>query len=501
MNSKRKADLQRKLSMVSVPKPPDGLADRIKQDIPQYLGTQRERDRFTKSVAFNLRVAASIILLVSSTYLCLHLLTRASSFQEARVAQPAMEPRAAKKLADIPNGTPPPMRQPVIAPNVPPPVAPRPAASITPPTSVAERIILHREMAEAAPPPPQPPPPESVAVGASADVASPVAAAELQRRERDKDKEEKPSLGYYDFNRAPAPAAAPVAQAQPVAAPAAAPAPASDTLTATTSESAAMAKTLGGRVDLIRSANAAELDFSPRNAVFGISVNGGAFEQVKSAIEHGEHPSHVDVEALVNYFAGPAPKSPRVVSLEVEGSPAPVDEGERTVFVRYTVDTARGAVAPNASVPPVATNAHVEIAFDARSVTSYRRVGGEAKTDLFEPSLLKNVSVTALYAVVLKPNVTLRTPLATITLRYTNVANGKEKTEREVLRVGAVTRPWSQASRRHRLASLGAVWGEKLKQSSTGGPAVARRAEELSKQEPNDELAKELAALTNGSMR
>ena len=491
MNSKRKADLQRKLSMVSVPKPPAGLADRIKQDIPQYLGTQRERDRFTSSIAFNLRVAASIILLVSSTYLCLHLLTRAS-FEERRAVpvMAARETKDAKKVAEIPNVAPPPLRQPVIAPNEP-PVSRQPVSNVAPPPQVAERIVLHRDMPEVAPTPssPPPPPPPVVVATAAADVAG-GAAAEPQRRE-DKDKEEKLSFGYVD--RAPA---APAAQAQRAAAPVAQP-------IATTESASAMAKTSSNQAELVRSANAAELDFSPRNSVFGISVNGGAFEQVKSAIERGEHPSHVDVEALVNYFAGAAPRAPRVVSLDVEGSPAPVDEGERTVFVRYTVDTAREAVAPNASMPPVATNAHVEIAFDSRAVASYRRVGGEAKTDLFEPSLLKNVSVTALYAVVLKRDVTFRTPIATITLRYINVANGEEKTKREILRVGAVTKPWSQASRRHRLASLGAVWGERLKQSSTGtgGAAVARRAEELSKQQPDDELAKELAALTNGSMR
>jgi len=79
MTTNRKADLQRKLSMASVPKPPAGLSERIKQDIPEFLRTEPERQRFSKLLSVNMRVAASILLLVSSTYLCLHILSRASS--------------------------------------------------------------------------------------------------------------------------------------------------------------------------------------------------------------------------------------------------------------------------------------------------------------------------------------------------------------------------------------------------------------------------------------
>ena len=59
MNSKRRAELQRKLSMGAVPHPPAGLSDRIKADIPQYLQMEAERARFSGSVAFSMRVAAS----------------------------------------------------------------------------------------------------------------------------------------------------------------------------------------------------------------------------------------------------------------------------------------------------------------------------------------------------------------------------------------------------------------------------------------------------------
>jgi len=59
MTRNRKADLQRKLAMAPVAKPPAGLADRIKNDIPQRLGFEPERTQLRKSAMFNLRIAAS----------------------------------------------------------------------------------------------------------------------------------------------------------------------------------------------------------------------------------------------------------------------------------------------------------------------------------------------------------------------------------------------------------------------------------------------------------
>ena len=92
MTAKRKAELQRKLALAPVPKPPADLAERIKRDIPKPLLVDAEKERFRlrQSVAFNVRVAASIILLVSSVYLALHLVSRkfgAAPEETARVAE------------------------------------------------------------------------------------------------------------------------------------------------------------------------------------------------------------------------------------------------------------------------------------------------------------------------------------------------------------------------------------------------------------------------------
>jgi hypothetical protein len=55
-----------------------------------------------------------------------------------------------------------------------------------------------------------------------------------------------------------------------------------------------------------------------------------------------------------------------------------------------------------------------------------------------------------------------------------------------------LARDWERASRRHRLASLGAVWSESLR-GAGARQDVAKRAEELATQEPKDTRARELA--------
>ena len=110
MRPNRKADLQRKLSLAPVPKPPAGLADRIKRDIPKPLliDAEKERVRLRQAVAFNIRVAASIILLVSSLYLALNLVSRKFSPERLKAAsdstpRPVPQPQlaAARELDRI----------------------------------------------------------------------------------------------------------------------------------------------------------------------------------------------------------------------------------------------------------------------------------------------------------------------------------------------------------------------------------------------------------------
>jgi len=267
---------------------------------------------------------------------------------------------------------------------------------------------------------------------------------------------------------------------------------------------------------LVPSARAADFVLAARDEVFGISVDRDAFRHVKDAIERGERPRSVNVEALINYFAGPPERrAPREVGLEVEASPAPVTAGPRAFLIRTTIDTARESLPAGASNPPVATDARVEIELDGNAVVSHRRAGSDASRikelpdalSGFEPTLIQNMSVTALYEVELRANLPWRKPIATVRLHYRSVANGRERTITRVVHASDVARPWSEASRRHRLGTLGAVWGETLKNApgalreATEATVVARRAEELANQEPRDTKARELAVLASASSR
>ena len=100
MTANRKADLQRKLTLAPVAKPPAGLAERIKKEIPKDLrfNAETERERLSKAVAFNLRVAASILILVSSAYLGLRFL---SQIDEKQQATPVAQRPPAAAIPDL----------------------------------------------------------------------------------------------------------------------------------------------------------------------------------------------------------------------------------------------------------------------------------------------------------------------------------------------------------------------------------------------------------------
>jgi hypothetical protein len=209
MTTKRKAELQRKLAIAPVAKPPAGLADRIKGEIPKHLvtDTSKERARFRQSIAFNVRVAASIILLVSSVYLALHLLSR-------RFGPPEMMSTAAKE----------------------------PVATAT--TAVAL--------------PTTPPPPMSTEAKAEAQARKPIVVAESRRQTlsdgRAKKQNEETTNTLAETAQAPAGAAAdsaaPSAAAAPMPAP---PPPVAESITITAS-APPMAKTAALSFDLEASA-------------------------------------------------------------------------------------------------------------------------------------------------------------------------------------------------------------------------------------------------------
>jgi hypothetical protein len=243
---------------------------------------------------------------------------------------------------------------------------------------------------------------------------------------------------------------------------------------------------------LMSEAYAADLALT-RTSVFGISVDPEVFRRIKTTIESGHRPSPstVNVEALVNYFAGPpARRAKSGVRLETEASPAAVGSNGHRGILRFTIDTASIAVPERGTVPPIATDARLEIDFNRDAVERFVPIG-DSPTAPEESALLHNLSVTGLYALDLRTPLKAKQRVATIRLHYRSIPDGKKHTIVREVRGSDFAKPWSAASRRHRLASLGALWGESLRGSS-GGSDVAKRAEELASQAPNDERAREL---------
>lgn len=170
MNADRRAALQRKLAVAPVPKPPAGLAARIKNQIPKELrfSAERERARLNQSVRLSVAVAASVIVVIATAYLALDVTTRSKVDESAK-------PAAAAPLRQIET---PRLQVPAVAP---------PAPQVIPMKQAARARAKKQEekRAEVAPPPPVPftPPPEAAAMDKVAQTAAAPAAANAVKEE------------------------------------------------------------------------------------------------------------------------------------------------------------------------------------------------------------------------------------------------------------------------------------------------------------------------------
>lgn len=455
MNSKRRAELQRKLSMGAVPRPPKDLAERIKADIPKYLDA-RPAQGFAWGTS--MRIAAMLVTLLTTALVTMELLE--PNRKEATVQSTALLEKATPAVLRY--GPPQPAAQ----------IASRPRAETEVSLDIAQDLPAPVPVA----------PPREMRAEAANVASGPVVAAEA------------PAMQLADAAlEAAAPASAPPPPPM-VAAPAPAPLPAPTRTVAAERSAEAEERIIvqTAAPSLVPQAYAKSLQLEQHD-VFGISLDPAAFPAIRTAIESGTRPSpdSVNVEALVNYFAG-AQSSRRPVGLEVEASPAPIAVEGDVALLRFTVDTAKLAVPARASVPPVARDAHLHIDIDTNAVASFRRIGDNDGEES-EEALLYNTSVTGLYELKLKPKLRANQRIATVRLQYVSVKSGRKETLTRVIRGGDLAETWDRASRRHRLAALGAVWSETL-QGPKGGVEIAQRAEELATQNPQDSRARELAA-------
>lgn len=498
MNSRRRADLQRKLSLGAVPRPPDGLAERIKADIPEYLQAEAKPAGGWTPFGTTMRIAAMIVMLFTTAFITLRLLEPDAAREAVRASAqkkpvPAVLPLGDSSTASAPAA----------------PAADEVRLEITEsiPLTPQRSIVATTEVAQAAPQSaadrdlsgavaPPPPPRAAAPSVARSDAARNAAPAE-------------PETGF-------APEAvgkiAETGGTEEISVTAQAPVPAPAAASAATTQSAperretAASKRAGAAPTsasaLTRDAFAAELQLGPAMRLFGVSTDPEAFRRIETMIAAGERPaaSAVDVEGVLNYFAG-APREPLrgEVGLEVEASPAPVAMPGGDAILRVTIDTARSEAGRGRTPSPVATEARVEIVLNRDAVSDWSRFGGRTQLD-GQATLLRNSSVTAVFALDLAPAGSASQKIATVRLHYRDVIDGRKRTIERTIRRRDLDAGWNDASRRHRLAVLGAQWAETLK-GGEGAEAVARRAEELARQNPGDAQAKELAGAAVASKR
>ncbi|MGZ8867082.1 MAG: hypothetical protein ACXW2P_01980 [Thermoanaerobaculia bacterium] len=442
MTQKRKAELQRKLSMAPVKKPPSGLAERIKADIPEYLRPQSDRERFARSWAFTLRIAASIMLLVTSVFLTMQLISRDDG---AALQAPA----EAKKAEESPKSPSLPLA------GMPPPAA-QTAAPIPAPVEVAER----RQ--------------------ASHDVGA-------RNQAKDQTSDEGSSTEALRVAAAP-PAAPQKAEVQDAA----------------DVSSALLGGVVADRVErdvavaaeaparTIATAPAAVVQFRrsappvAETQPFGISTDPSAVAKLKESIKRGDvPPKNVDVAAVVNHFAGAPADVVGAVRLQVEASQAPL-KTDGTAIIRYTIDTPENL---NAAV--------VSIVLEKGLIARHRTIGG-VRADKAAGSLGAGQSATGLVELKVKPDIRADQLVARVILSYQAPATKQRVVVTSDVRAEHLTHGWAMASRRHRLATLSAAWGESLTSEQVLDGLVGTAAQ-LAKEAPEDPLAKELAAVTASS--
>ena len=488
MNTKRRAELQRKLTLNAVPRPPVGLAERIKADIPKYLVAESGPAKFARSMTFPMRIAASFVLVLTSLAVAMLFVSRNS---EEKMANSASAPRPmifapqqrsvamTETMSTTAAGRTEEVNLDIVEEA---PIVPQLAAARVAPPPAMERQDFRDETkresgteddyatagevangvvggsAVDAPPPPQ----------SMAEVAAPAPEPAVTQ----------PAQSGF-AREMPAPAPVPVS-----------PALERESITVTAEAPMVDARRERASAKFVSKA----MEAKAKDNVFGISVSPEVFHDIRRTIENGQRPapSAVNVEALVNYFAGPPEKRPRRgVRLEVEASPAAIPAKGDHAVLRFTLDT------PDAtsSESLVASNARIEVVINSAVVQRTRRIG-DSEPLASESELRAGMSVTGLYALEMKPGLRATQLVATVRLDY--IENGKPQTLTKVVHGYDLAKSWQRASRRHRLAALGALWGESLK-GTTGGVDVARRAEELATQEPDDVRARELARAANAS--
>ena len=444
MRPNRKADLQRKLTLAAIPTPPAGLAQRIKTDIPKHFpDSTAERKRLGSAVAFNMRVAASILLLVGSLFVALYILNRAylDEDQHMRDFSHSLESNKAPSAAASPV-----------------PKLPQSASKVV--TSTEE------PPATVAPPEPKGRRAENEIAETKTKKGERQLAFADTRRDREKDEAangQAKELANLDKKRDDFGRAFPAASPVPVPAPPPYP-------PATTEESAkavvaqAPAVSGGWNADGVNVTSTttraapqkATSESAARKSAPAGSVQSAQASDLAVARPQMKKIPNDRVTPLVQRFAGPMERPRHGVRLEADAAPSPLDSTKGVL--RISIDTAANPGGPGATPAPVAADARIEIEINSKAVESHRAVTSEPSTG--DGTLDEGLSTTAVYEFRLAPNVSGKTVLATVRLHFSSMPDGGQQTLERTVRVNGMATSWDAASQRTKNASLAAAFAE-----------------------------------------
>ena len=446
MTPNRKADLQRKLGMAPVPTPPPDLAQRIKSEIPHDLGmdVEHERAHLRRAVTFDVRIAASILLLVSATFAGLHLMTRSQTEGPALPSNGAAASRIAQTRT-IPD-----------APELPTSSSIDERARALPAAPPADRILRRSDREEEGSP------------ALAARVPSDIAAA----------------TGIVASNRTASPTARIATTPRP--APVAAletPTPASTTRSERVAESAE-ARVEGKETEKTMAASArgnvaiaadAAMPVAPRAIVAqsgdspavaarktARAASDASFAAAEESARRHERLTQEQADALVEHFASASDLPARGLRFETEAMAMSATEPD-TIFLRVSIDAAAGETA---------TDLHLYI--DSGSSAGLRKSTSQSESS-FARNRLSGSSITRVYSIGRPRGIRGADHLASVRLRYRD-ENGQEKTVERTIATEDV-HDWATASRRGQAASLTGALATRLKNGRPveGLAAMARR--------------------------
>ena len=524
MTDRRRARLERRISDIPVPPPPAGLAERIKRDIPERLPASGA-ESLTELSPYRiwLRVAAILLVILSSSFVAMQLLVRDSG-QPSRTtnvaradlergadvavpppaAIPRIEPENSSARTNVPGAEKPSLRDAASAP------APAPR-DLQKAQIQAEQTMVARGRVEDYPATKNERVPREAADSAANrpptpsidQIASATEAKEATRDSRDRSASNPDEIhsegivggvaGGKIGARLPATAAPSVAES-------AAPVSVAQKQAATGSTRRAdHARTAKAMLSENRGGQFIDAEEMPASSV-PLQIGSESYLAARSHLLAGRlpPPDSVRAEEFVNFFQyGDSAPQGGDFALAAQGSVSPFPSGPRNHVMRIGVLARRGSNIEGAEI---------NVDFNPAVVQRYRLIGfdradkprAEPDPDGATGQIASRQGVTFPYELKLQPGYRRSDTLATIRLRYRSSNDEIVEISRE-LSAGEVEKEWLDASRSIQLASIASTFAELLggekRTANVDLEMLARRARVVANGYPADADVAELVKL------